>query len=443
MNHDTLAKQTARIDKAGKPPRSRAPLDPLEAHRVGLLNGRDELAERSVIYPEQTPRPEEPDRLLANTLDLIQLANKRQPPPAFVIADWLPEGCVTLLAAHGDGGKSQIGLYVMICIAAGLPVFGMPARPPRRALFYSCEDGLPVLNWRVQQYCAALGIPPVTLDGWLFVINAGALEDPELFVEKQATVGRLTRTYEELRALMAKHSIDVVAIDNASDTFAANEINRAAVRAFVRSLQHLLPVPDRGAVLLLAHVNRTASASNASGQQYSGTTAWHNSVRSRLELTRGKPGTDNAGTDEDAPPSAPYVLKRAKGNYAAPDRIGLQFHWSEVHGVILPDETSEAAVQSDDQVVDDQRKVLAAFAEAHTTGQRIAPGVTANNNAAKVFRDMGVQLPPRLQTMSGLSRVLRVLQQRELLVVERYTDEQRKKRERWTLTESGYAELEQ
>ena len=78
----------------------------------------------------------------------------------------------------------------------------------------------------------------------------------------------------------------VIIIDGASDTYDDDEISRARVRAFVRSLRQRIARPGR-AVLLLAHVNKTTAKAGAevSAEAYSGSTAWHNSVRSRLALT--------------------------------------------------------------------------------------------------------------------------------------------------------------
>ncbi|MDM0107796.1 hypothetical protein QTH97_22815 [Variovorax sp. J22R24] len=161
-------------------------------------------------------------------------------------------------------------------------------------------------------------------------------------------------------------------------------------------------------------------------------------MRSRLELTRGKAADADEDLDESGPP-APYILRRAKGNHAAPGSAGLHFHWNFLHGVILPEEQAGPVVHAIEQR-NDERAVLAAFAEARATGQRISPNVTANNSAAKIFTSMGIALPQRLRAMKALSPLLRGLKYRGLLTIEPYTDEQRKKRECWVLTDKGSAE---
>ena len=70
-------------------------------------------------------------------------------------------------------------------------------------------------------------------------------------------------------------------IDNASEVFEGEEISRKDTKAFIRALRNLVR-SMRGAVLLLAHVNAETVKGASNAKDYSGNTAWHNSVRSRL-----------------------------------------------------------------------------------------------------------------------------------------------------------------
>ncbi len=58
-------------------------------------------------------------------LDLEALAELEPEQPRFIIPDWLPIGYATLLAGHGGVGKSAIALHLGVCIAAGVPFFGL------------------------------------------------------------------------------------------------------------------------------------------------------------------------------------------------------------------------------------------------------------------------------------------------------------------------------
>ena len=60
------------------------------------------------------------------------------------------ERVVSLLIAPGGTGKSMLALYIAVCVAAGIPLFGrFPAKVPRKVLFISGEDDLEELKRRL------------------------------------------------------------------------------------------------------------------------------------------------------------------------------------------------------------------------------------------------------------------------------------------------------
>ena len=71
------------------------------------------------------------------------------------------------------------------------------------------------------------------------------------------------------------------------------------------------------ALLLLAHPSRTGLATGALD---GGSTAWHNSVRSRWTLA--PEAADDGGT------STGLILTRAKSNYAAGDDPTIRLQWA-------------------------------------------------------------------------------------------------------------------
>jgi len=100
--------------------------------------------------------------------------------------------------------------------------------------------------------------------------------------------------------------VQLVVIDTAADVFAGNENIRPQVRQFIALGTRLARAID-GAVLLLAHPSQTGKTS---GTGDGGSTAWSNSVRSRLYLKR----PDAAGGNQ--PDADIRVLSRLKANYA-------------------------------------------------------------------------------------------------------------------------------
>jgi hypothetical protein len=102
----------------------------------------------------------------------------------------------------------------------------------------------------------------------------------------------------------------LIVIDPSADVFGGDEINRAQVRKFVSMLRALAMDIDC-AVLLLSHPSLTGMNS---GTGTSGSTAWNNSVRSRLYLEITSPDT--------------RVLKVVKANHG---RVGetIAMRWND------------------------------------------------------------------------------------------------------------------
>lgn len=206
------------------------------------------------------------------------------PAPAFVWDGYLPKGEVSLLAAHGAAGKSTIGLMLCVAAALGRPLFGVDT-VQCNTLFVSLEDSAPVVRYRLAGICRIWFIDPSELGDKLTVVDG--TEYPELFSADNRKGGDTTRTYFEMKQLVKTYEVGLAVVDNASDAFAGDEIQRRQVRAFIRSLSQILKPVD-AALLLLAHVDKNTSRSRQSenSEGYTGSTAWHNSVRSRLFMRR-------------------------------------------------------------------------------------------------------------------------------------------------------------
>ena len=204
------------------------------------------------------------------------------PAPRFVWEGYMPRGVVSMLGAHGGTGKSTIALMLTVAAATGRPLFGVNTEPSR-VLFLSLEDGEAIVRHRLAHICREWGIEPEELAN-LQVFDG--TDDPELFVTTGGRdAGGTTGTYAELYELAKGY--DLVIVDNASDAYGGDEIQRRQVRGFIRSLGRIARDND-AAALLLAHVDKNTSRAGKpeGGEGYSGSTAWHNSVRSRLFMTR-------------------------------------------------------------------------------------------------------------------------------------------------------------
>lgn len=233
-----------------------------------------------------------------------------------VVDRLVPQGEVTLFAGHGAAGKSYIALLVCILVALGRP-FGTLATQRTRVLFFSAEDDKAELQRRTAKICRVLEVRQSELKGWLHLMDVSEV-DPTLFrAAEMSPADQPTKMLERLATFVQANGIGLTVIDNASDVFDGNEIVRTQVRAFIRAIRARLARPDR-AVVLLAHVSK-AAAHNRRGsgadttEDYSGSTAWHNSVRSRLSLDTGDKGESTLAH-----------LKANKGPKADP--IRLEWH---------------------------------------------------------------------------------------------------------------------
>lgn len=313
--------------------------------------------------PEAEPLP-------FSLVPIADLATAAPTPPVFVWDGLVPSGHVTLFAAHGGTGKSYLALMLAVAVAMGLPLFGIPTR---RGIvsFYSGEDGAHVLRDRLARVCLGMGVAVERLEGRLFLLDATD-EDPTLFAEV-TTAGRregtTTKTYSSLRDFMADKGVTFLVVDNASDAFDASEIDRARVRGFMRSLARIAKERDAG-VLLLAHVDKgTSRKERADTEGYSGSTAWNNSARSRLFMTR----------DEDGG----LLLQHQKHNLGKL-REPLRLVWPE-GGIPTLHEAFGPVVQG---IADRgrERALLKLIAEFTERGEYITTATSSRTHAAKLLR---------------------------------------------------------
>ena len=244
--------------------------------------------------------------------------------PLPVVMHWLPRKSVTLFGSHGGTGKSYVGLEVAVRVVLGLDVFGCKTDPVN-TIFYSCEDEQAVMRDRADRIAIELGHKPSDLDGRLFLLDMTSHTQPELYRETREG-GAVTTTFPKLFNTVERVDAGLVVIDNASDVFAANENDRTKVREFMRMLKAPAQEMDL-AILLLAHTNKVTAQAKAGEdvQGYSGSTAWHNSARSRWFMA----------FDKDDPELR--VLSLDKSNYGK-SGLTVEVRWHESKKLLLSGE---------------------------------------------------------------------------------------------------------
>jgi hypothetical protein len=116
--------------------------------------------------------------------------------------------------------------------------------------------------------------------------------------------------------------IDYVFLDSIARVYGGNENDRHQVTTFVAWLRATC---GGAGICLLGHPGK------APGSEFSGSTAWEASVRSRLYLAARLPDDDQNDTDEE--PSTIRYLSRRKSNYSAKDWRRFEYR----NGVLVPD----------------------------------------------------------------------------------------------------------
>jgi RecA-family ATPase len=262
-----------------------------------------------------------------NWFSAADLAGKPVPARGWLVRDMIPDRTVTLLGGDGGTGKSQIALQLIVATEIGAEWLGqLPEQGP--VVFASAEDDRDELHRRLSDIAASHGVSLADLPGLHLASLAG--RDAVMGVPDKAGVVRQTAVWRGLVAKVEQVKPRLVVIDTLADIFAGNENARAEARQFIGQLRGLA-ISHNCAVLLLNHPSLSGMASGAGT---SGSTAWSNSVRSRIYFERAK-GDDGIEVDPDL-----RILKVMKANYG-PVGMELRLRWTK--GVFRLDGQSAGA----------------------------------------------------------------------------------------------------
>lgn len=261
-----------------------------------------------------------------NGLPLIDPATwqgQEVPAREWTWVDYIPHRQATYLTGAGSAGKSLLSQQLCTAVAMGLPFMGVETRQSV-AIYVTCEDDADELHRRQKAICDAMGVPLSALSGKLHFVSLAGAPGNELATftpEGKLVVGD---AYRMLLDTAKATGAGFLALDNVAHLFAGNENIRNQVAAFV-SLLNSLALEINGSVLFLGHPNKA-------GQDFSGSTAWENQVRSRLFMEVPKDDLGNA-IDPDV-----RVLLRGKANYARNgERLEFRWHkWAFVRDDDLP-----------------------------------------------------------------------------------------------------------
>ncbi|MDB5541653.1 MAG: ATPase [Devosia sp.] len=251
-------------------------------------------------------------------------AGHQAPARQFHVDPLVPGRTVTMLGGDGGTGKSLLALQLAVATVTdgkwcGLDVTQGPV------LYLSGEDDEDELHRRLEDITKHDNNDLEGL-GQLMIIPLAGEDALMVGSDGHSNVLKRTTLFAKVESAIAQHAPALVIIDTLADVYGGAENERAQARQFIGMLR-AWAIRYKCAVLLLAH---PSLAGMSSGTGLSGSTAWNNSVRSRLYLDRVK-SEDNFGADPDT-----RVLRTVKTNYG---RSGgeIRMRWQEGVFVTLED----------------------------------------------------------------------------------------------------------
>lgn len=388
-----------------------------------MLENFDLGAELSGLSTEASPD----DVVIVTSLKKILLENLEHAelaPSRYAVDQLIPLNEVTLFGGHGGSGKSLLALILAAHKSAGRGWFGLEAEA-ERVVYLSLEDPAPVMTYRLKKICQVYDLPfdkviqnLIILDG-SDVDGALAVETSDFGVRTIA----MTPLFENV--IEACEGAGLVIIDNASDAFSGNEISRTQVRKFIRCLRNEIARPNNAGVVLLAHIDKAGARGGTNENTYSGSTAWHNSVRSRLALTAKKDGT--------------VELVQEKLNLGKKLDRPIPLTW--VDGVLVPDSNIAEGLVSEDQEDLDKIAVLTAIEKAISDGESIPTartGPKTTQNVLERYPDMPSHLRGR-KGRDAFYKALTALQREGTLKAEDYWTAARNQSQRYIVNSTSCA----
>jgi RecA-family ATPase len=216
-----------------------------------------------------------PQPLKLPTINVAAWDGVAVPPRNWAVRDRIARRNVTLLSGEGGVGKSILILQLACAHVFGGDWFGpLPERGP--VIYLNAEDDERELHYRLDAIRAHLGTSFAALKDLHLVPLAG--EDALLGTPDRTGIIKPTPLFAQLKQAATTIKPVLIALDTAADMFGGNENDRAQVRQFIGLLRGLAIAANAG-VLLASHPSLQGINTDSG---LSGSTGWHNSVRSRL-----------------------------------------------------------------------------------------------------------------------------------------------------------------
>lgn len=313
----------------------------------------------------------EPPSLLP-IVDFADWAGKSPPARMFAWGNQIPLMTTTMLTGPGGVGKSLFEQMLLTCIALGVPFLGIETRQ-MSTLYVTCEDDVDELWRRQDAICAALGVSVEDLKDKLHLVSLCGVNETALasFDENEMIV--VSERWRQLVHTCEQRQIRLYAFDNATDAMAGDLNDIHQVAEFVNLLTGLA-LRMNGAAMILHHPNKA-------GDDWLGSVAWHNKVRSRMIIKRSEVEGDDDGR----------VLENPKANYG-PSGGKINFTWFRGAFVraedLPPDVASEMAENV--RMAGGNKRFLECLRKATEEGRNVSHSASASNYAPKLFAEMTI-----------------------------------------------------
>jgi RecA-family ATPase len=201
------------------------------------------------------------------------------PEPEWSVPNRIPSRQACLFTGHGAAGKSTIGLHLCVAHVLGREWLGsFPQLGP--AIFLDAEDDFNVIWRRLDAVRKHYDTSYQDLiNGGLHILPMAGKDVVLAGVDSKTNKITPTPFYYRLLEQAITLRAEQVLIASAANVFAGNENDRAQVQQFEGLLVNIAQQTG-GSVTLIGHPSRRGMDEDGGG--FSGSTAWHNSFRSRI-----------------------------------------------------------------------------------------------------------------------------------------------------------------
>jgi RecA-family ATPase len=278
---------------------------------------------------------------------------------------------VGLFSGEGGAGKSLLAMQLALAHPITNVFLGSGARSGA-FLYLSAEDDRKEMQRRQTAILRSMDADFSALKGKMHLLDFVG-EDSILGAPDNTGLIKPTKLFERLLAAAIEIQPVMICLDTSADIYAGNENDRAQVRQFLGMLRKLAMLAN-AYVLVNSHVSLTGISS---GSGLSGSTAWHNTVRSRMYLSSVK-------TKEGDEPDVNLRRLEFKKNNYGPVASAVDLVWEKgIYRPVAP--LGSLARMAVDQNAD--RTFLALLDRFNGQGVNVSHKKTSHNYAPKLFAD--------------------------------------------------------